>query len=113
MSPGRRMGTQVRGPATAHDPLQEYGQLNGHGASDFVRVQDLLDRNQCVGGGRRAASARGADRLRGRRDILAEVNRSVQMGHYGDQTAQSRLMQGEWHWRERPSERPGAAAAAC
>ena len=67
------MGTQVRGPATAHDPLQEYAQLSGHGASDFVRVQDLLDRNQ---------------------DILAEVNRSVQMmGHYGDQTAQSRLMQ--------------------
>lgn len=108
------MGTQVGGPATAHDPLQEYGQLNGHGASDFVRVQDLLDRNQCVRPrGRRAASARGADRLRGRRDILAEVNRSVQMGHYGDQTAQSRLMQGEWHWREGPSKRPGAAAAAC
>lgn len=34
------------------------------------------------------------------------------MGHYGDQTAQSRLMQGEWALeRERTPERPGAAAA--
>ena len=61
MSPGRRMGTQVGGPATAHDPLQEYSQLNGHGASDFVRVQDLLDRNQCVRPrGRRAAGGKRA-----------------------------------------------------
>ena len=53
------MGTQVGGPATAHDPLQEYVQLNGHGASDFVRVQDLLDRNQCVRPrGRRARAGR-------------------------------------------------------
>ena len=53
------MGTQVRGPATAHDPLQEYAQLDGHGASDFVRVQDLLDRNQCVRArGRRARGGR-------------------------------------------------------